>query len=100
MELATIKGATKRAKKPRSLAAKEFQCFLQHLEQPMQTIAVVCGCFGLRISECLALKWRDVDYGGHTLTIERGIVRQRVDASRDDLLRRKNAPGSVNGARL
>jgi integrase len=40
---------------------------------------VVYVCFGLRISECLALKWRDVNWLSSKLAIERAIVRQRVD---------------------
>jgi integrase len=42
-------------------------------------IALVCVCFGLRISECLALKWSDVDWINGKLQVERGIVRQQVD---------------------
>ena len=49
------------------------------LEDPFRTISLVCVCFGLRISECLALKWSDVDWLNGKLSIERGIVRQRVD---------------------
>jgi integrase len=36
-------------------------------------------CFGLRISECLALKWSDIDWLDEKLSIQRGIVRQWVD---------------------
>ncbi len=36
-------------------------------------------CFGLRISECLALRWSDVDWLNGLLRIERGIVEQTVD---------------------
>src|SRR6266849_835828 len=42
-------------------------------------MAVVCVCFGLRISECLALKWSDVDWLNCSLRVERGIVHQVVD---------------------
>jgi integrase len=34
---------------------------------------------GLRISECLALKWSDVDWLNGKLLVERGIVCQQVD---------------------
>jgi len=34
---------------------------------------------GLRISECLALKWADVDWLDGKLLVERGIVCQQVD---------------------
>ena len=42
-------------------------------------MALVCISFGLRISECLALKWSDVDWLNAKLTVERGIVRGVVD---------------------
>jgi integrase len=79
MELVTIKGATKRMRQPRSLTVEEFQGFVAQLKEPARTIAIVCVCFGLRISECLGLKWSDVDWLGCKLRVERGIVRQRVD---------------------
>jgi integrase len=78
MELVTIKGATKRQRKPRSLTVEEFQRLVRELEEPVRTIALVCVCFGLRISECLGLKWSDVDWLESTLRVERSIVRQRV----------------------
>jgi integrase len=77
MELVTIKSATKR-KKPRSLTEDEFRKFLTQIEEPIRTIALLCVSFGLRISECLALKWSDVDWLNSTIQIARGIVRQRV----------------------
>jgi integrase len=89
MELVTIKGATKRNRKPRSLTVDEFQRFVQHLEEPFRTIALVCVCFGLRISECLALKWSDVDWLNSKLRVERGIVRQQVDDVKTDYSRKQ-----------
>ena len=79
MELVTIKGATKRTRKPRSLTVEEFQRFVRHLEEPFRTMALICVCFGLRISEALALKWGDVDWLNAKLQVERGIVCQVVD---------------------
>ena len=79
MELVTIKGATKRTKKPRSLTVREFQKFIQHLGEPFRTMAVLCICFGLRISEALGLKWGDVDWLESKLKVERSIVGQIVD---------------------
>lgn len=79
MELVTIKGATKRMKRPRSLTVGEFQQLVEQLDEPFRTMALVCVCFGLRISECLALKWSDVDWLNGTLSVERGIVHQVVD---------------------
>jgi integrase len=79
MELVTIKGATKRMRKPRSLTVEEFQRFVKHLEEPFRTMALICVCFGLRISETLALRWGDVDWLNRRLRVERGIVCQKVD---------------------
>ena len=49
---------------------------------PFRSLALLCVCFGLRISEALALKWRDIDWLNCKLTIERGIVCQIVDEVR------------------
>ena len=45
-------------------------------------------CFGLRISECLALKWSDVDWLNAKLRVERGIAGQIVDDVKTDGSRR------------
>ncbi|HEY3973470.1 MAG TPA: site-specific integrase [Candidatus Sulfotelmatobacter sp.] len=79
MELVTVKGATKRKRQPRSLTVEEFQKFTHHLEEPFRTMALLCCCLGLRISECLGLKWSDVDWINERLTVERGVVCQQVD---------------------
>ncbi|MBZ5550459.1 MAG: site-specific integrase [Acidobacteriia bacterium] len=78
MKLVRVPGASKRTRKPRSLTVDEFQKMLPHLPEPFRTIALVCACFGLRISECLGLKWCDVDWLNTKLSIQRGIVRNRI----------------------
>jgi integrase len=89
MELVTVKGATKRRRQPRSLTVGEFQKFIQHLDEPFRTMALLCCCLGLRISECLALKWSDVDWINGKLTVERGIVCQQVDDVKTEESRKK-----------
>lgn len=79
MELVKIKSASKRASTPRSLTVGEFHQFAQQLAEPFHTVALLCCCLGLRISECLALKWSDVDWLNGKLQVERGIVCQNVD---------------------
>lgn len=79
MELVTIKGVSKRQKQPKSLTVEQFQKFVNNLEEPFRLMALLCCCLGLRISECLALKWRDVDWTEGKLTVERSIVCQNVD---------------------
>jgi integrase len=75
-----VKGATKRIRQPRSLTVEEFQSFAENLAEPFRLIALLCVCLGLRISECLALRWSDIDWLNSRLQVERAIVCQNVDA--------------------
>lgn len=79
MELVVVKGATKRTRQPRSLTVEEFQKLVERLAEPFRTMALVMVCFGLRVSELLALKWSDLDWLNGKLHIERAIVMQNVD---------------------
>lgn len=84
MELVTIKGASKRKRKPRSLTVVEFQKFIAQLGEPFHTLALLCVCFGLRISEAMALRWSDVDWFNCKLCVERGIVEHNIDDVKTD----------------
>jgi integrase len=81
MELVRIKGANKRLRKPRSLAAEEFHALMETLGKDIRsrTMLLLAVSFGLRISEVLGLKWKDVDWLAKTIRIERGVVKQIVD---------------------
>jgi len=79
IELVVVKGATKRTRQPRSLTVEQFQKLVSELEEPFRTMAQAAVCFGLRVSELLALKWEDVDWLNGNLRIERAIVMQNVD---------------------
>jgi integrase len=79
IELVVVKGATNRTRQPRSLTVEQFQKLSEQLREPFRTMALVCVCFGLRISECLALRWSDVDWLNGKVRIERGIVEQHID---------------------
>jgi integrase len=89
MELVTIRGVSKRTRRPRSLTVEEFQKFVPHLGEPFRTIALVCVCLGLRISETLGLRWSDVDWLTGKLRVERGIVRQVVGAVKTEYSERQ-----------
>jgi integrase len=77
--LVTVRGSSKRMKEPRCLTVAEFQTLLGHLCEPFKTMAVVQVCFGLRVSELLALRWNNIDWIGKRLNIECGIVNQVLD---------------------
>lgn len=84
ISLVTVKGASKRVRQPRTLTVEQFRLLLSHLREPFKTLVLMCACFGLRISEALALKWADVDWLNGTLRVERGIVQQVVDDVKTD----------------
>jgi integrase len=84
IDLVVLKGVTKRTRQPRSLTVEQFRKLCEHLKEPFRTVALVCVCFGLRISECLALRWSDIDWLNSTLRVERGIVEQNVDEVKTD----------------
>ncbi len=52
----------------------------KHLVEPFKTMALLQVCLGLRVSELLALRWKDVDWMGSKLNVEHGIVNQHLDA--------------------
>lgn len=82
MELVSVHGATYRVRKSRSLNTDQFQSLLRQFsnDECFRTLVLLAVSFGLRISEVLGLKWKDVDWLGKTLSIERGVVKQIVDA--------------------
>jgi len=88
IDLVVVKGASKRVRSPRSLTVEQFRKLCEHLKEPFKTMALVSVCFGLRISECLALQWSDVDWLNATLRIERGIVERNVDDVKTENSRR------------
>jgi len=77
-------GRSNRIRQPRTLTVEQFRLLVSHLREPYNTLALMCVCFGLRISEALAMKWSDVDWLNRTLRVERGIVQQVVDDVKTD----------------
>jgi len=75
-------GATHRVRQAQSLSVEQFQALLKELPEPFETLALCCATMGLRISEALALRWGDIDWRGSRINVERGIVAQRVDATK------------------
>jgi len=92
-----IKGSSKRTRKARSLTADDFHRLMSRPEEPFRTIAPVSVSFGLRLSECLALKWQDVAWLNTTLPIRRSIVRQRMDETKTEY---NNRPFAIDAAML
>ena len=91
ISLVRIKGTSKRIRQPRSLTTEQFRLLVSQLREPFGTTPLVCICFDLRISECLALRWSDVDWLNRLLRVERGIVEQNVDDVKTDESRKSLA---------
>jgi integrase len=58
-----------RQSEPRYLTADELKALLAKLSETMRPAAATCTYAGLRISEALGLRWRDVDFKAGTITI-------------------------------
>jgi integrase len=72
------KSAAFAAAKP---SVAEFHKLLDALgnDQRLRTLVMVAISLGLRISECLGLRWSDINWLGKTVSIQRGVVKQIVD---------------------
>lgn len=69
---------TKRLTEPRWLTRQEIDAVQGKLSDTFRPVAVACTFAGLRVSEALGLRWRDVGFTASTLTIsgqlgERGV---------------------------
>jgi integrase len=80
ISLVTVRGSSKRQTKPRSLTVDEFHVLSKYLGEPFKTMTLLQLCLGLRVSELLALRWRDVDWMASKLNVEYGIVNQNLDS--------------------
>lgn len=78
IELVEVKGVSKRRRIPVVLTPDQFRQILRLLPDPPRTMVLVAQCTGLRVSEVLALQWRDFDFSNATLRITRAVVNGRV----------------------
>jgi integrase len=64
---------TKRQSEPRYLSEHEAELLLSKLGDTFKPVMYVCLFAGLRISETLGLRWRDVDLKAETITVEQQL---------------------------
>jgi integrase len=75
MRLVRVPGGTKRKKKPRVLAATEFQRLLAEVRGVLyRTVVMTCAGLGLRISEVTGLKWSDLDFESGKVHVQRNVT--------------------------
>jgi integrase len=68
-----------RTRKARALSPQEHRALVAHLSEPYRAMAYLAYFNGLRVSELFGLKWRDVDWLGAQMKIERSVVAQVED---------------------
>jgi integrase len=59
----------KRQTEPRYLTADELERLLAQMSDTFRPVAAACAYAGLRVSEALGLRWRDVDIKAGTITV-------------------------------
>jgi len=73
-----VRQGAKRMTVPDVLELAELQLLLSKLEVRERTLALLDAATGLRVSELLALRWRDVDFENLELCVTRSIWHQVV----------------------
>jgi integrase len=65
---------SKRQTEPRYLSATELDRLLANLSDTFRPVIFVCLYAGLRISETLGLRWRDLDLRAETITVDQQLA--------------------------
>jgi integrase len=73
-----VRQSAKRERVPDVLELWEVQLLLSKLGVRERTLALLDAGTGLRVSELLALRWRDVDFGNLELNVTRSIWHQVI----------------------
>jgi integrase len=73
-----------RRSEPRYLTAAEVERLLVQMSETFRPIAATCVYAGLRVSEALGLRWRDVDLKAGTITVagQLGAAGGRIDTTK------------------
>ena len=78
--------SVKRETEPRYLTAAEVGRLLAELSDTFRPVAATCAYAGLRVSEALGLRWRDVDLTAGVLVVsgQLGASGERLDTTKTD----------------
>jgi integrase len=82
MTLIRLRGTTKRLKKITKLTPKQFRDLLIALPEPLNVMTLITGSLGLRVSEMVALQWRDIDFKKKQIEIQRAFTHGALDESK------------------
>ena len=73
-----VRQSARRERIPEILEPAELRALLAELGEPCRTMVFLAASTGLRISELMALKWRDIDFDSQEMNLCRSVVSQVV----------------------
>lgn len=88
-------GKKKLAREKRKLTIPQLQGILGAVQERERLIITVLFALGLRISECLGLKWKDIDWEKGLVSIERRWYRGDIDETKTEKSERVLALGPL-----
>ncbi len=89
--------------KRRSLTVPQQVAFMRHLNENNDfvgwrpVITVLLGT-GMRIGECLGLRWEDLDFEARTISVNHNLVYRRLEKG-EGMMKHINTPKTVAGTR-
>jgi len=92
-----VRQSAKRRRIPAVLSVADVQKLLRALPFRERTLVLLDVGTGLRMSEQLALKWRDVDFRAREISVTRSIVFQVGGSMQDRSITEANSAGFLPG---
>ena len=92
-----VRQSAKRQKLPDVLELDELRMLLGELANPARLLVFLNVATGLRISEALGLKWKDVDFAHSQLLLSRAVVHQHLGDMKTEASQK---PVPIDGALL
>jgi integrase len=74
ISLVRVEGASKRKREPNVLTHAQFAKLLSELREPFRTMTLLAGSLGLRCSEILGLRWKNIDFDARLINLRQGVV--------------------------
>ena len=83
-----VRQSAKRTRVTEPLEAAEFRALILELPHKMRVVGIVAATTGLRISEVLGLKWKDIDWKSLQMEVTRSVVDGIVGKCKTETSRR------------
>ena len=83
-----VRQSAKRTRVTEPLEAAEFRALILELPHKMRVIGIVAATTGLRISEVLGLKWKDINWKSLQMEVTRSVVDGIVGKCKTETSRR------------